>query len=178
MNTFKKLITTILISSTLFSITSKAETTPTLDDVVQQLDAQEDVVAFNHSWRCLTENIYYEAGNQSYTGKLAVAQVVMNRVKSGKFRNDVCGVIYQKDRINGYAVCQFSWVCTSVTALLRNKYQWEESSNAAYQALTEPYVQEVLYKENALYYHANYANPGWNLRRVIQIGAHIFYREK
>lgn len=39
--------------------------------------------------------VYAEAGNQSYEGKLAVANVVLNRVKSSKYPNTINDVIYQ-----------------------------------------------------------------------------------
>jgi hypothetical protein len=37
-----------------------------------------------------------EAGNESYTGQVAVAAVVLNRINSGKFPNSIREVIYQK----------------------------------------------------------------------------------
>ncbi len=46
--------------------------------------------------KLLTTIIYCEAGNQSYKGKVAVANVVLNRKKSKSFPNTIKGVIYQK----------------------------------------------------------------------------------
>ena len=57
---------------------------------------------------CLAKNIYFEAGSESRAGKIAVAEVTMNRVKSREFPRSVCGVVYQKSR----NICQFSWVCS------------------------------------------------------------------
>lgn len=48
--------------------------------------------------RLLASIIYCEAGNQSYSGKLAVGIVVMNRVRSSSYPNTVKGVIYQKSQ--------------------------------------------------------------------------------
>lgn len=48
--------------------------------------------------RLLSSIIYCEAGNQPYSGKLAVAIVVMNRVRSSSYPNTVKGVIYQKSQ--------------------------------------------------------------------------------
>lgn len=144
--------------------------------------AQEIIVTqagpeFNREVDCLAENIYYEAAKESFEGKLAVAQVTINRVNSGKFANTVCGVVQQKDRINGVMVCQFSWFCNQAyTKIVRNPYQWEESVLVAKKALTEPVAHDKLKQENALYYHANYVNPGWKLSKITQIGNHIFYR--
>ena len=46
---------------------------------------------------CLTRNIYWEAASEPFEGKVAVAQVTMNRLASGRFGDSVCGVIYQKN---------------------------------------------------------------------------------
>ena len=62
---------------------------------------------FSNEVQCLAENIYFEAASESFEGKLAVAQVTLNRVNSGKFAKTVCGVVKQKDIINGVMVCQF-----------------------------------------------------------------------
>lgn len=40
--------------------------------------------------------VYGEARGESYTGKVAIAAVVLNRVKSSSFPNTISGVIYQK----------------------------------------------------------------------------------
>ncbi len=54
--------------------------------------------------------IFAEAGNQSYRGKLAVGNVVMNRVKSNLFPNTISGVVYQSgySRAYGRTIYQFS----------------------------------------------------------------------
>ena len=58
---------------------------------------------------CLAMNIYREAGHESFEGKVAVAQVTMNRVAHPAFPKDVCGVVYQKNKVMERVVCQFSW---------------------------------------------------------------------
>ena len=79
---------------------------------------------FNEEVECLAQNIYFEAAKESFEGKLAVAQVTLNRVNSGKFANNVCGVVKQKDKINGVMICQFSWFCNQAyTRIVRNPYQ-------------------------------------------------------
>ena len=45
--------------------------------------------------------VNWEAGNQSYEGKLAVANVVLNRVRSSKYPNTIKGVIYQNSQFSG-----------------------------------------------------------------------------
>ena len=60
---------------------------------------------------CLAKNIYFEAATEPFEGKVAVAQVTMNRVESGKFPADVCDVVFQKNTFYNRVVCQFSWYC-------------------------------------------------------------------
>ena len=143
----------------------------------QSIMVEEVGAEFNEEVNCLAQNIYYEAAKEPYEGKLAVAQVTLNRVNSGKFAGTVCGVVKQKDKINGVMICQFSWFCNQAYMhIIRNQYQWEESVIAAKKALTEPVAHDGIYRSGAMYYHANYINPGWKLTRVAQIGNHIFYR--
>jgi len=76
------------------------------------LVSSNDVVSIREreqQLECLAKNIYYEAGNEPFEGKVAVAQVTMNRVDSGKFGNGVCGVVYQKNIFYEKVVCQFSY---------------------------------------------------------------------
>jgi hypothetical protein len=127
---------------------------------------------FNKELECLAKNIYYEAGIEPYEGKLAVAQVTINRSESGQFPSNICDVVYQRKN----NLCQFSWTCNQVTDI-RNKYRWEESLMVARKALTENNLHDIISQTNALYYHANYVNPGWNKKQVVaKIGNHIFYR--
>lgn len=116
---------------------------------------------------CLAKNIYHEAGNQSTKGKLAVAQVTINRTQDPKFAGSVCDVVFAKN--------QFSWTLNRHLRWSRPHGEvWEESMRLAKAALEDGL--RVKGMENALYYHANYVNPGWrNVARLTQIGAHIFY---
>ena len=126
---------------------------------------------------CMAMNIYREAGYESFEGKVAVGQVVMNRVQSGKFGNDVCGVIYQKNVIMDKVVCQFSWYCDSAARTRPiNNAAYNESYEVAKKVLLEGFKLDVL--KEALYYHANYVNPKWPLEKIGQIGNHIFYKPK
>ncbi len=126
---------------------------------------------------CLAINIYREAGYEPFEGKVAVAQVTMNRVNSGRFGNDVCGVVYQKNVIMEKVVCQFSWACdSSHKARPINKEAYNESYEVAKKVLLEGFRLSVL--KDALYYHATYINPRWPLEKIGTIGQHIFYKEK
>ena len=124
---------------------------------------------------CLAKNIYYEAGGEPFEGKIAVAQVTMNRVASSQFPSDVCKVIYQKNIFYERVVCQFSWVCDrEVVFKPTNRANYNESMIAAQKVLLEDYRLPSL--TSALYYHADYVNPGWKKEKVAKIGHHIFYK--
>jgi spore germination cell wall hydrolase CwlJ-like protein len=126
---------------------------------------------------CLTKNIYWEAASEPFEGKVGVAQVTMNRVESGKFASSVCGVVYQKNVFYEKVVCQFSWYCENVSKIRPiHKEMWKESEEVAKKVLLENFRLPSL--KNALYYHADYVNPGWQKPKIDKIGRHIFYGEK
>lgn len=124
---------------------------------------------------CLARNIYYEAAGEPFEGKVAVAQVTVNRAESGQFPSDICRVIYQKNVIYDKVVCQFSWYCENPSGLRpKNKALYDDSMIAAKKVLLEGFRLPSL--ESALYYHADYVNPKWNREKVAKIGRHIFYK--
>lgn len=59
--------------------------------------------------KCLAEAIYFEARSEPEAGQAAVAQVVLNRARSGLYPASVCGVVYQNR--HRYMGCQFSFAC-------------------------------------------------------------------
>jgi len=126
---------------------------------------------------CLTRNIYWEAASEPFEGKVAVAQVTLNRMQSGKFADSVCGVVYQKNVFYEKVVCQFSWYCEGNHKMKPiHKPLWRESEEVAKKVLLEGFRLPGL--KHALYYHADYVNPGWQLPKIDQIGRHIFYGER
>jgi spore germination cell wall hydrolase CwlJ-like protein len=125
---------------------------------------------------CLALNIYREAGYEPFEGKVAVAQVTMNRVKHGEFGKDVCGVVYQKNVVMERVVCQFSWACDQVHRNRPiNKEAYNESYSVAKKVLLENFRLPSM--KDAMYYHADYVNPRWGKPQVAKIGRHIFYKE-
>ena len=126
---------------------------------------------------CLTRNIYWESASEPFEGKVAVAQVTLNRVASGKFASDICGVVYQKNVIAERVVCQFSWMCDG-SSKIRPIYpaHWKESEEVAKKVLLEGFRLPSM--KNALYFHADYVTPQWGKPRVGQFGRHIFYADK
>jgi spore germination cell wall hydrolase CwlJ-like protein len=124
---------------------------------------------------CLSKNIYYEAGNESFEGKVAVAQVTLNRVNSGQFPDDVCKTIYQRNIFYEKIICQFSWTCDRDSgARPPNNPNYRESEEVAKKVLLEEFRLPGL--KDALYYHADYISPGWKREKITKIGHHIFYK--
>jgi len=124
---------------------------------------------------CLARNIYYEAGNEPFEGKVAVAQVTINRALAAGFPDDICKVIYQKNVIYERVVCQFSWYCDRVAqSRIIHSEIYNESMEVAKKVLLEGFKLPAL--TQALYYHADYVKPNWNRTRVAKIGRHIFYQ--
>jgi N-acetylmuramoyl-L-alanine amidase len=124
---------------------------------------------------CLAKNIYYEAGNQPFEGKVAVAQVTINRTESGQYPSDICKTIYQKNIVYEKVLCQFSWVCdrdTTVKAI--NTANFKEAEEVAKKVLLEGFRLPSL--KEAMYFHGDYINPGWKRERITKIGNHIFYK--
>ena len=123
---------------------------------------------------CLAKNIYFEAGNQDDSGKIAVALVTMNRVASGQFSGSVCSVVKEKTA----KVCQFSWWCDGKQHKIVERSVYNQSRLIAmYVYLNYGKVDDIT--RGATFYHANYVKPDWrNLKQTIKIGQHIFYKPK
>jgi hypothetical protein len=123
---------------------------------------------------CLAKNIYHEAANEPFEGKVAVAQVTLNRVASGQFPDDICRTIYQKNVFYERVLCQFSWTCDRTVKFRPvNPAAYAESMAVAKKVLLEGFRLPSL--KNALYYHAAYIDPKWKRKRITRIGQHIFY---
>jgi spore germination cell wall hydrolase CwlJ-like protein len=135
---------------------------------------------YRSALRCLTDNIYYEAGTEPFEGKLAVAQVTMNRVANGFGGDTVCAVVYAKsiNTINGKKEAAFSW---TLGAKWRAKGPinwrvWDECKRIAKQVLAGRLHSDII-GSNVQYYHAVYVTPGWvdQHKFVAQIGNQDFY---
>ena len=123
---------------------------------------------------CLQQNIFFEARNQSIMGKTGVAWVTLNRVKSSKYPNDICSVVFQNK--------QFSWTHdgksdTPSDNVLEQK-AWAMAglvAHAAYDYWSSDFEGPI---EKSVMFHADYVDPYWksSYTRVVQIGDHIFYK--
>lgn len=124
---------------------------------------------------CLARNIYHEAGYEPFEGKVAVAQVTINRTESGQFPSDICQVVYQKNIIYEKVLCQFSWYCDTATLKKPvNGPVYTEAMEVAKKVLLEGFRIDSV--KGALYYHADYINPKWGKTPITKVGHHIFYK--
>ena len=138
---------------------------------------------YNGDRFCLAQNIYFEAANQPLAGRIAVANVVLNRAADAQFPDTICGVIYQaKTRENWRGLnvpilhkCQFSWYCDGKSDEPTDSKTWMKAIFLADQILSSAYVDIT---ENALWYHADSVDPYWNdyLKETVVINNHIFYK--
>jgi len=132
---------------------------------------------------CMAQNIYFEAGNQPLAGKIAVAQVVQNRMKHVNYPISACDVIYQtKWRTNwkGLSVpvinkCQFSWFCDGKSDYPVDSPTWMKSLHIARDVVQGKYGDIT---EGATHYHADRVTPYWadSLNETVIINEHIFYK--
>jgi spore germination cell wall hydrolase CwlJ-like protein len=124
--------------------------------------------------RCMAIAVYFEARDEPLRGQQAVAQVIMNRVKSGYYPATICGVVYQGQWNRNS--CQFSFACDGQPDNPIEKPEWQRSLQVAKDVIAgRVYVSEV---GDATHYHATYVKPDWRheMRRVTTIGTHIFYK--
>ena len=143
---------------------------------VEASDANNDIY-------CMAQNIYFESGNQPLAGKIAVAQVVQNRIKHPNYPSTACDVIYDaKWRTNwkGLSVpvlnmCQFSWFCDGKSDDPVDSPTWLSSLNIARNVVQGGYGDIT---EGATHYHANTVHPYWadSLNETVIINDHIFYK--
>jgi len=137
----------------------------------------------NNEIYCMAQNIYFEAGNQPLAGKIAVAQVVINRTNHPNYPTTMCDVIYQakwKENWLGNLVpirhqCQFSWFCDGKSDDPVDSPTWMNSLKVAADVVQGKYGDIT---EGSTHYHSVYVNPYWadSLNETVVINEHIFYK--
>jgi hypothetical protein len=128
--------------------------------------------------KCLADAIYFEARGEPVRGQMAVAQVVINRVFSGHYPDNVCGVVYQSTRRHRRLRCQFSFTCDGIPDRVTEPDAWERATHIARDALDGRFWLNDIGK--ATHYHARWVYPRWvhEMRRLDRIGVHTFYRPR
>jgi hypothetical protein len=128
-----------------------------------------------HAEKCLADAVYFEARGEVLKGQEAVAQVVMNRVFSGYYPHDVCGVVYQN--ANRHLACQFTFACEGKDLnKIDEPDMWEQAQHIAKDMLDgKIWLPEV---GHATHYHAYWVHPSWvhEMARLYHLGVHTFYR--
>lgn len=131
---------------------------------------QQRIALKRQDFQCLARNIYHEARGEPRMGKLAVAQITLNRVQTGTWGKSVCQVVY--------APSQFSW--TGQPNKRRIKPQgadWDESVRVAQAFLAGERVRRL---EASTHFHSQSIRPpGWTrqMRLAQQVGQHIFFHD-
>ncbi len=123
--------------------------------------------------KCLANAIYFESDIEPVRGQIAVAQVVMNRVFSGFYPSDVCGVIFQN--AHRHMTCQFTFACNGKPLIASSQTMWQRAVRIAEETLDgKLWLPEV---GKATHYHADYVHPWWarTMTKHAKIGVHIFY---
>lgn len=125
--------------------------------------------------RCLALNIYHEARSEPESGRLAVAAVTLNRVRSPAYPDSVCGVVRQGgERLHR---CQFSWWCDGKSDVPTESRAWDQALRLARRSLLGLEEDPT---GGATHYHATYVRPRWAsvFEDTARIGQHIFYRSE
>lgn len=126
--------------------------------------------------KCLADAIYFEARGEPELGQIAVAQVVLNRLKNPAYPNTICDVVYQnKNRRNR---CQFSFACDGIRERITDKASWATAQAIAKRVMENDktlYIKDV---GPSTHYHATYVRPRWAryMTKKDKIGRHIFYQ--
>jgi spore germination cell wall hydrolase CwlJ-like protein len=128
--------------------------------------AQDASSAASEELHCLATGVYYESKSEPLAGQLAVAEVILNRARSGgRFPSSVCSVLTQPG--------QFSFVRGGKIPTPPANAQWRKALAVAKVAQADLWDSPA---SEALYFHARYSKPGWGRAAVVTIGNHVFYR--
>lgn len=128
--------------------------------------ADQDTPAdLNQDLTCLAGAIYFESKGEPLSGQLAVAEVIINRAKSGRFGSSICGVVKQRG--------QFSFVRGGQIPAVANNRDYRTAVAVAQVAMGDDWESPA---PDALYFHARRVSPSWRMQKVAAIGNHVFYR--
>ncbi|MBV9956344.1 MAG: cell wall hydrolase [Pseudolabrys sp.] len=126
--------------------------------------------------KCLANAVYFESRGEPVRGQIAVAQVVMNRVFSGYYPNDVCGVVYQN--AHRHLSCQFTFACDGIPDVVTEQDAWIRAKRIAADTLDgKLWMPEVA---KSTHYHAYWVRPSWvnEMKKLLKLGVHTFYRPR
>jgi N-acetylmuramoyl-L-alanine amidase len=127
--------------------------------------AAQDEAASGDALQCLAGAIYFESKGEPLAGQLAVAEVIINRAKSGRFPGDVCSVVTQRG--------QFSFVRGGHIPTISAGKAYRTAIAVAKVALASAWNSPA---PKALFFNTPNRAPGGRLTKIAAIGNHIFYR--
>ena len=157
---------------------SKAEEQKILQLQAEARAKKETEVKYRDEVNCSAEDIkllaclvHSEAGTQSYEGKLAVANIVLNRVKSSKYANTIKGVIYQSG--------QFSVAASgSLAKQLANYNNYSSNSQRLSIKAAKAALEGANNIGSRLYFHTYKAavRKGYDDKSTsVKLGDHLFW---
>ena len=125
--------------------------------------------------RCMAQAIYFEARGEPFEGQLAVAQVVLNRVRDERYPNETCAVVFENETWRHR--CQFSFACDGRSDRPRDLSAWVSAIKTARMVGTG-HLRDLT--QASTHYHAEYVAPEWasRFRQTVKIGRHYFYRNE
>jgi spore germination cell wall hydrolase CwlJ-like protein len=126
--------------------------------------------------KCLATAIYFEARGEPERGQIAVAQVVLNRLKNPAYPKTICGVVYQNK--NMYNRCQFSFACDGIKDRITDAGAWATAQTLARKVVNDASGMFLADVGTSTHYHAVYVRPVWakHMKKMQKIGRHIFYK--
>lgn len=138
---------------------------PTYRTLADAVAAQDGDPAADRDLACLAGAVFFEAQGEPLSGQLAVAEVILNRTRSGRFPQSICSVVTQPG--------QFSFIRGGQLPPPRSGAAYRTAIAVARVALADLWDSPA---PAAIYFHARHVAPGWRLTQVAAIGNHIFYR--
>jgi len=141
--------------------------TPTLEyaSLSEAVAAQDTDTLDGDDLACMAGAVYFEAKGEPLSGQLAVADVIINRTKSGRFPTSICSVVKQRG--------QFSFVRHGRIPAIANSAAYRTAVAVARVAMADAWDSPAA---DAMYFHARRVSPAWRMQKVASIGNHIFYR--
>ncbi len=195
---FKRLVILLTAGSIVYTVVAYASAeTPLINvsDTVAKEEIHVTHAVSNEDLQCLAENIYFEAGTESYAGKVAVALVTLTRVNDKRYPNGICEVVKEGPLYESWKTrndanlpdeervyfprkhkCQFSWYCDGKSDKVRPGIGWDQAREVAYKVAVLGMYKGMV--EESTHYHATYVSPAWrhDMTLIGRIDTHIFYR--